>query len=540
MLCFGLLTAQPGIRRAIVPFEPYQLNQATLWKAEGEKIYKSSALGEVPFQKNGPFIAWSVVWHAEDWNENTDNFVALFRDSSGQTVPVKLTPDTHADLLPGRYVSQLQYLEHDSPKFRLQYSGSHKIERMEVHFFDPGNTAPSSPIPPPSSLIPHPTSQSTRSACPCPQPAYQDRAGWCPDGSCPPNPSPSQTNVTHLIVHHSAGTNVASDWAAVVRAIWDFHVNVNGWSDIGYNWLIDPNGVLYEGRGDDILGAHFCGTNGGTMGLCMMGDFTNIQPANQAVKTLTQLLAWKACDENLDPQGSAFHASSGLTLNRISGHRDGCSTSCPGNAFYPTLPYVRMSVKSFIDNGCDFPVLTAPASLAINSVFYNEIELVWEDNSDFESGFLLERSVDLNDNYTALATLPANTVNYSDLTVEPATGYFYRVKAFDATSSSPYSNEVFAVTDFTASSLVLNEKTVRIFPNPAQGRFAVSIENQQFGNVEIALFDVLGRQLSPTLFWKKKDEKAAFEVDISNLPTGLFWVKIIQGEAMGLFKIVRD
>ncbi|MFN7929681.1 MAG: hypothetical protein U0Y68_17395 [Blastocatellia bacterium] len=55
----------------------------------------------------------------------------------------------------------------------------------------------------------------------------------------------------HLLVHHTANANTATDWAAVVRAIWSFHIFTNGWSDIGYNYLIDPN-VIYEGAGAAI------------------------------------------------------------------------------------------------------------------------------------------------------------------------------------------------------------------------------------------------------------------------------------------------
>ena len=63
------------------------------------------------------------------------------------------------------------------------------------------------------------------------------RAAWCPSPFvCPKNSAPSPTTPTHLIVHHTAGTNTATDWAAVTRAIWELHVKGNGWADIGYNF----------------------------------------------------------------------------------------------------------------------------------------------------------------------------------------------------------------------------------------------------------------------------------------------------------------
>src|SRR6266849_2371364 len=91
-------------------------------------------------------------------------------------------------------------------------------------------------------------------------PPIVTREQWgCTPQTCPAKDPPLYTTVTHLIVHHTDNLNTAADWAAVVRAIWVLHVQGNGWNDIGYNYLVDPNGLLYEGRagGDGVLGAHF-------------------------------------------------------------------------------------------------------------------------------------------------------------------------------------------------------------------------------------------------------------------------------------------
>lgn len=188
--------------------------------------------------------------------------------------------------------------------------------------------------------------------CTCPQPAYQGRSEWCPQGDCQANPNPTSTDVTHLIVHHSGGTNSSSDWVAVVRSLWDFHVNTYGWSDIGFNWLIDPNGVIYEGRGDNIVGSAFCATNFGVMSVCLLGDFDLVEPSEAAKSALVELLAWKACDSNINPLGASFHASSGLTLDNIAGHRDGCDVSSPGDLLYQQLPTIRSQVSDYIDIEC--------------------------------------------------------------------------------------------------------------------------------------------------------------------------------------------
>jgi len=136
-----------------------------------------------------------------------------------------------------------------------------------------------------------------------------------------------------------------------VRSIWNFHVLERGWADIGYNYLIDPNGVIYEGRsgGDNVIGAHFSGVNAGTMAVALLGDFTSAAPTTDALNSLKEILAWK-CDQcDLDPDGKSLHEASQLILNTISGHRDGPkATECPGAALYLLLHAISAEIKNLI------------------------------------------------------------------------------------------------------------------------------------------------------------------------------------------------
>jgi hypothetical protein len=201
-----------------------------------------------------------------------------------------------------------------------------------------------------------------------PKPRITSRTDWgCPDGQSNPRATPGYTTVTHLIVHHTANSNTSSDWAAVVRAIWNFHIFTNGWSDIGYNYLIDPNGVIYEGRagGDNVVGAHFSCQNSGTMGVALLGTFTTVQPATAARNSLQELLSWKADQRNIDPTASTFHNGLQQSLANISGHRDGnglarsCTvTECPGEMFYTLLPNIRTETKSLVNPVNDFSLTT--------------------------------------------------------------------------------------------------------------------------------------------------------------------------------------
>lgn len=293
----------------------------------------------IPMAGVTPFLAWSAVWSGE-----AEGLWFRFSADGRHWEPWIWTgPEIHAAELPGRTVGQLRFENAAMRYFQVRSEAT--VDEVVVHFFNPGPDAPATTV--------QEAESAELLACPCPQPAFQRRSDWCPAGNCPPNPNPSYTDVTHLIVHHSASANTAASWAAVVRSFWDFHVNTNGWADIGYNWLIDPNGVVYEGRGDNVLGAHFCGTNSRTMGVCVIGDFTSVVPTQAALDQLRNLLSWKACNINADPLSTLLHTGSGLTLNRISGHRDGvCSTSCPGNMLYPLLPNIRQNVANHIAQVC--------------------------------------------------------------------------------------------------------------------------------------------------------------------------------------------
>jgi len=199
-------------------------------------------------------------------------------------------------------------------------------------------------------------STTLREDCACPQPAFCGRSCWCPSGNCPTDDTPVATAPSHIIVHHSASASTSDDFPAVVRSYWDFHVNINGWDDIGYNWLIDGEGVIYEGRGSGTRGAHFSCMNNQTTGICMIGNFEDSVPTPTAILALEDLIAWEACDKIILPKDSSNHITSGSLLAHISGHRDGndlpnscTNTVCPGENLYPLLSTIRQNVS---DKAC--------------------------------------------------------------------------------------------------------------------------------------------------------------------------------------------
>lgn len=226
----------------------------------------------------------------------------------------------------------------------------------------------------------------------CPLPAYCDRYCWG-ENDCPADSTPTSTIPTHLIVHHSAGFNSSANYKDVVSYYWDFHVNTNGWDDIGYNWLIDPNGVIYEGRGSGVQASHFSCMNTYTLGICLIGNFETQDPTDTAIGSLLNMLAYEASTYNIDPDGMSVHATSQLNLFNVSGHRDGNSatvgcpkgTVCPGDSLYDMLPEIRqrLAAKACMqgvgveeENVSTWKVYPNPAKEMIEIIGTEEIERI--------------------------------------------------------------------------------------------------------------------------------------------------------------------
>ena len=146
------------------------------------------------------------------------------------------------------------------------------------------------------------------------RPAFVSRSVWGGSVVDARSVDPRWYPASHVVIHHTADANTLvgneTNWGDRVRAEWSFHTYSRGWGDIGYNWLIDPNGVVYEGRKGssdttrDAVGFHDT-ANYGSMGVALLGSFgrTAQPPTPQAMGTLTYLLAWKANQRGIDPAG---------------------------------------------------------------------------------------------------------------------------------------------------------------------------------------------------------------------------------------------
>jgi hypothetical protein len=192
-------------------------------------------------------------------------------------------------------------------------------------------------------------------------PTIVPRATWGADEKirrAPPTYAPS---VRFTIVHHTAGTNGYSraEAPAIVKGIQLFHVRSNGWNDIGYNFLVDRFGTIYEGRfgGIDrnVIGAHALGFNTGSVGIALLGTYGDAAPSAAAQDAIARLIAWRLDLAHVDPTSTLSFVSGGsdlhdadlpVALRVVSGHRDTGRTSCPGDSLYARLGAIATTARA--------------------------------------------------------------------------------------------------------------------------------------------------------------------------------------------------
>lgn len=174
--------------------------------------------------------------------------------------------------------------------------------------------------------------------------------------------APEYFAVQKLTIHHTATANGDADPAATVRAIYRYQAVDRGFGDIGYQYLIDEQGLVYEGRhsGNDaypahdtsgtnvVTAAHIGGYNSGNIGIALLGTLTSVDARPAARGSLEQLLRELALRHGIDAHGASSYVNpvNGTTkeVANISGHRDWAATECPGGALYAQLPSIRQAV----------------------------------------------------------------------------------------------------------------------------------------------------------------------------------------------------
>ena len=301
------------------------------------------------------------------------------------------------------------------------------------------------------------------------QPTVVPRSGWGADESLRFDSTgkeifPAAFYATKkLIVHHTATPNGETGPATVqarIRSIYYYHAVTQGWGDIGYNFLVDETGKVYEGRhsrdyaagvspsGDDtsgrgVTGAHTGGWNSGTVGIALLGTLTSQDATPAAKNALEAMLGWEADRNGIDPQATSTFTNpvsgASTTTPNIGGHRDYGSTECPGGAFYATLPTVRSDVAARIATAGgtspppapDSTPPTAPANLN-GTAASRSATLSWTAASDDigVTGYEVHRGTSSGATYSLLSTTAS--ASYTNNGLKSGRTYWYKVRAYDA------------------------------------------------------------------------------------------------------------
>jgi hypothetical protein len=194
---------------------------------------------------------------------------------------------------------------------------------------------------------------------PAPEPRIVPRSAWLDALSRHAQPPPRYDDkVVAVFVHHTDSPNGydCADAPRIIRYLYAGQTGVRDWDDIGYNFLVDRCGTIYEGRaggvGRAVTGAHTQGFNHRTAGIAAIGTFTAGMVVPRAMTdAIAALAAWKLGLADVDPRAKArlvssnslsrFASGTTATLPALAGHKDGYMTSCPGAALSARLPEVR-------------------------------------------------------------------------------------------------------------------------------------------------------------------------------------------------------
>ena len=214
------------------------------------------------------------------------------------------------------------------------------------------------------------------------RPRIRSRAEWGAE-QCPTR-GVTYGRVRAATVHHTVTANEYSkaQVPAAILAVCRFHRNTNGWNDIGYNFVVDRFGQLWEGRAggvdEAVIGSHAQGYNAQTTGISNLGTFTSVPQSDAAIGTMARLIRWKLANHGMPTYGTARLTSAGGSsarypygdtrrFPRVMGHRSTGATACPGQQLYYQLPELRERIGEQRPTGARIRVAAPLPELVVHA-----------------------------------------------------------------------------------------------------------------------------------------------------------------------------
>jgi hypothetical protein len=402
------------------------------------------------------------------------------------------------------------------PSDRIEYRLRGKVTRLRAYF-----------VWSPPAGVPARTLQKAGS------PAIVPRSGWNADEKIRRNTPAYASAIRLAVVHHTAGANgyTAAQSPAIVRAIELYHVKGNGWNDIGYNFLVDRFGTVFEGRFGgierNVIGAHAEGFNTGSVGVAVVGEYSSLAVSPQVRDSLAKLLAWRLDLAHVDPLSTLSFISGGnarfpaglpVFLRTVSGHRDTGFTDCPGTALYNLLNGIAGDVAKTGLPKLYAPVVTGAVPGLVRFRARLSSALPWTVDVFDAAGnaFVSSSGVGPNVDWSWDATLAApGKYTYmirSDGSVTPAVG---TIGGGGAAA-------------FSVAGLVADPATVSPNEDAVADETAITYTLTEAANVVVTLKDALGAEVATVAAksWKRAGQHT-IRFDPLEVPDGLFRVDLL-------------
>lgn len=350
------------------------------------------------YQADFPFNAVALAWEAQT-PPGSKILLEVRASPDGQEWSewFEAEPADGYAALDGEYRSQLivargRFLQYSATLYAADPELSPSLREVTITYID-SSQGPSTPQPGTVGTL-------SRGAA-LAMPAVISRSGW---GSPQPYSSdawpPEYQEWRKVIIHDTVTKNNDPDPAATVRAIWYYHANTLGWGDIGYNFLIDSSGNIYEGRfgGENVTGGHTLSCyNPGSIGVALLGDFRYAEVSPAMEEALISLLAAKTYQHNIDPLGTGYFGE--RTLPNIFCHRDvygscGNTHMDPGTYAHNRMAEFQQKVwerfpmygQVWVENNTP-PRMLAGATAAVAVTVRNKGRATWSPRSSFLLGY---------------------------------------------------------------------------------------------------------------------------------------------------------
>lgn len=291
-----------------------------------------------------------------------------------------------------------------------------------------------------------------------PRPVIRSRAAWGADETLRRNHGKSvwYGTVKGAFVHHTAGTNTygSADVPRLIRGIYHYHVVSREFTDIGYNFLVDRFGRIWEGAhgGVDkaVVGAHTQYYNSSSFSLSVMGDYSTKEPEAAVLEAYKQLFAWKLVLHGVtNPLGTAAYTYPGSRPQPvIAGHRDTKSTACPGQRLYDRLNNIRAGTAARIAAATAHLTLSGPA--AVTRGHSADLTVTWRAGPLPVTGDVDLQRLD-GQSWTTVRRIPV-VDGLATTTITPGSTNTYRVRA--VTVTAPRNVSILGDTGSSAAYLV--------------------------------------------------------------------------------------